>query len=182
MATSKAVARTSQAPRKAPPRGEMVTASIAIDTIPTRQQVADAIRNHSKLYFDGDEAEGSMLPALLENAQRPEDLFSASSLDKLEDHFGEELKILSVDAVRNSDFKDSLGVYLIVTAVSVEGEILHLPVGHSSGLAVLSGLYEMDAFPWVIVFERSEKPTKTGFYPINTTSAQPYEVAGGGTF
>jgi hypothetical protein len=144
--------------------------------------VADAIREHSKLYYDGPEDEGSMLPTMLENAQKPEDLFSADKLDKVEEHYGEELKILSVDGVRNSDFEGSLGIYLVVSAVTVDGEILHLPVGHQSGIAVLAGLHEMNAFPWVLVFERSEKATKSGFFPINTVSAQPFEVPGGGTF
>lgn len=182
MATSKNTpARTSQAPR---PRatGEVVTASIAIDGVPTRAQVADAIRNHSKLYFDGAPQAGSILPSILENATTPEELFSSGELQKVEDHYGEELKILSVDGVMNSDFKESLGIYLIVTAVTPDGEVLHLPVGHQSGLAVLAGLYEMDALPWVVIFERSTKATENGFYPINTLSAQPTTTASGVTF
>lgn len=153
--------------------GEVITASYAVDDIPTAEQVGQALATGSKLYFDGDETTGSILPGILANAESPIDLFDEGTLEAVENHLGETLNILSVDGVRNSDFEGGLGVYLIVTANTIDGEILRLSVGVVDGVAKLSAIHHMGGFPWAVSFERSTKATKSGFYPINMKSRQP---------
>ena len=173
MATSKAVARTSQTPRKK--AGDVVVASYSVDDIPTKAQVIEALASGSKLYFAGDENATSILPGILANAENPLDLFAAGELDAVKNHLGEELTILSVDGVRNSDFEEGLGIYLIVTAATPDGEEIRLAVGSTDGVAKLAALHEMGAFPWKVAFEQSTKPTKNGFFPINLVSRQPQD-------
>lgn len=174
MATSKAVAKTSQAPRR-PARTEVVVASFPIEDVPTKAQVIEAIASGSKLYFDGDETTGSILPGILANAENPLDVFAVGELEKVEDHYGEVLTILSIDGVRNSDFEGGLGIYLVVSAATVEGEVIRLAVGQMDPVAKLAALNEMNAFPWKVAFEQSEKATKGGFHPVNLVSRQPQE-------
>ena len=170
MATSKVPARTSQAPRA---KGEVVVASYTIDDIPTKSQVIEAIASGSKLYFDGDENGSSILPGILAGAENPIDVFAAGELEAVKNHLGEELTIFSVDSVRNSDFDEGLGVYLIVTADTTDGEEIRLAVGSTDGIGKLVALHEMKAFPWKVAFEQASKATKNGFFPINMVSKQP---------
>jgi hypothetical protein len=173
MAT-KALATTAKPARaKRTTSSEVTAVSYAIDDIPTSQQVLDAIETDSKLYFDGDESTTSILPGILGAAEKPIDVFGSGELEKVEDHFGETLNILSLDGVRNSDFEGGLGVYLIVTASTIDGEIIRLGVGNTDAVAKLVKLNEMGAFPWAVSFDLSTKATKRGFFPINLNSRQP---------
>ncbi len=176
MATSKTPARTSQTPRK--PSQNVVVASYAIEDIPTKAQVIEAIAAGEKLYFDGEENTNSILPGILAGAENPLDLFAAGELEKVKDHLGEELTILSVDAVRNSDFEEGIGVYLVVSAATNDGEVIRLAVGTTDGVAKLAAMHEMGAFPWKVVFEQSTKKTKAGFLPVNMLSRQPQDRTG----
>lgn len=175
MTTSKALAHPAPAPKRKTGTAPAVVASFAIEDVPTRAQVIDAIASGSKLYFDGDENANSILPGILATAENPLDVFAAGELEKVEDHYGEILTILSVDAVRNSDFEGGLGIYLVVSAATIEGEVIRLGVGSTDAIGKLVALHEMGAFPWQVSFERSQKATKAGFYPVNLVSRQPVD-------
>ena len=152
----------------------VVAATFSVDTIPTRSQVIDAIASGSKLYFDGDESgTNTILPGILSAAESPLDVFAGGELEKVEDHYGEILTVLSIDGVRNSDFEGGLGIYLIVSAATIEGEVIRLGVGSTDAIGKLVALNDLGAFPWKISFERSTKATKAGFFPVNLVNRQP---------
>lgn len=186
MATSKrggtrVPARTSQAPRRAPaPKPEVVEeAALVIFATPTIAQVQAAIASRTRLFFDGDAGSESILAGVLGKATDGFDLFAESTLEKVEDHLGELLTVTSIDAVRNSDYEGGLGVYLICTFVSADGEEIRMAIGQTDPLAKIVALAELGQLPWAVEFARSERATKGGFYPINLLSRQ---LKGGGSF
>ncbi len=175
MATKKqgtSLARTTAAPARRAKTSEVVEVAEVIYDVPTINQVKEAIQNRSKLFFDGDESGDSILIGTLAKAKDGFDLFAESELEKVEDHLGETLTITAVNAVRNSEFEGGLGVYLIVTAVDVDGGEFRLAVGQTDPIAKIVSLSEMGQLPWAVCFERSSKPTRAGFYPINLLSRQ----------
>jgi hypothetical protein len=184
MAASKALAPVKKAQARPPAKrvstGDVVEeAAITIYDIPSSELVVQALNDHTKLFFDGDTSGDSFLASVIDGAQSADDLFAESELDAVENHLGETLTIQSVDGVRNSDFEGGLGVYLIVTATTLDGELLRLAVGQGDPLAKIVKLHELDALPYPVAFERSEKPTKRGFYPINLLGRK---TKSGGTF
>ena len=179
--TSKTLVATPEPSRKAPravkkpvnvqrAMAKPIDAAISIYEIPSSEMVVEALTNRQKLYFDGDVSGDSYLADTINNAESGDDLFAASELDAVEDHLDETLTIRSIVGVRNSDFEGGLGVYLIVEAVTLDGEALRLAVGQSDPLAKIVKLHELEQLPWPVAFERSKKPTKSGFYPINLLS------------
>ena len=169
------MATRSTTPAKRASTPAVVTASLAIEAVPTKAQVIEALASGSKLYFDGDENTDSILPGILASAESPLDVFAVGELEKVEDHYGEVLTALSIDAVRNSDFEGGLGVYLVVSFATVEGEVIRMAVGQTDPLAKLAALNDMGAFPWKVSFEVSEKATKAGLHPVNLVSRQPQD-------
>ena len=175
MATSNKLATTKAVPRRAPAvvveQGELV-----ITGIPSVEQVKEALTSGSKFYLDDDgSAEtGSFLNSVLERAATPEALFAESELVNLKEHLGEAFVLQGIDAIRPSDFVEEggLGVYLIVSAVDSEGELVKLAVGARDPFAKIVALHQMDAFPWRVSFEKAEKATKRGYFPINLVNRQ----------
>jgi hypothetical protein len=170
------VAKKTTGARKAPPRNRQAVevASRLIEGVPSGALIAQAISLGEKLYVDTDSEESgpSIIPALIANAQKPEDLFGGSDLEKVENHYGETLRVLGINGVNNSDFKDGLGIYLVLTVATTDGETFALGVGSADAVAKLCALNDMDAFPYDVAFVLSEKPTKRGFYPVNMVSRQ----------
>lgn len=181
MATSKAMATTKKAaPRRAPAvieQGEYV-----ISGIPTVEQVKEVLTSGSKFYLDDDgSAEtGSFLNSVLDRAQTPEALFAESELLSVKEHLGEVFVLEGIDAIRPSDFNEEggLGVYLIVSAVDSDGEVVKLSIGARDPFAKVVALHEMGAFPWRVSFEKAEKATKRGFFPVNLVNRQATSKSG----
>lgn len=158
-------------PAKRVSTGDVVEeAAITIYDIPTSELVVTALNEHTKLYFDGDVSGDSYLADTISAAESGDDLFAASELEKVDDYLGDTLTIQQIVGVRNSDFEGGLGVYLIVEATTLDGELLRLAVGQSDPLAKIVKLHELGALPFPVAFERSSKATKSGFYPINLLS------------
>lgn len=156
---------------------EVVDVAIEVAGIPTTQEVVAALTTGSKLYVAGDDTATSILPGILAGAEKAVDVFGGGELEKLEDHLGEKLTVLSVDGARNSDFEGGLGIYLIVSAADPNGEVIQLSVGTQDGVGKLVKLHELHAFPWTVRFERATKATKGGFYPINMVNAEPAKAS-----
>ena len=55
----------------------------------------------------------------------------------------------------------------------------HLVFGRWQTHRQLLKLHELNAFPWRVTFEKSEKATKGGFFPINLVSRQALDKSGG---
>lgn len=169
---TKALATTKKATTKAP-RGEVVTADYVISGVPSLEQYLECVREGSKFFLEDEGEIGSFLAETLERAKTTADLFGGSEeLLKVEENLGTVFTLLGIDAVRKSDFSDGMGIYLIVSATDPEGELVKLAVGNQSGIGVILGISENDDFPWKVAFERSQKATKKGFYPINIVSRQ----------
>lgn len=194
MAVSKALAKrapakkaTRQAAAKKPTASRapavIAEADYTITEIPTVEQVKTALAEGVKFYFDGESDTGSFLATTLERASTPDDLFAESELVKIKEHLGETFDLMGIDAVRNSDFNEEggLGIYLIVSAVDSEGELVKLGVGQVDPLGKIVALHEMNAFPWRVSFEKSEKQTKRGFFPINLVNRQARTKSGAKT-
>lgn len=157
-------------------------ASLVLYDIPTSAQVAEAIRSGSKLFVEGESDGSSILVDTLDNATTGEDVFAENELLSVKEHYGETFVVQRIVSVRNSDFDEAggLGIYLIVEATTVNGELVKLAVGAKDPIGKLVKLHELGAFPWAVVFERSTKATKAGFYPVNMFSRQ--GVNGGAPF
>ena len=147
-------------------------ATLEIYDIPTAADISSAIKGGYKLYYDGVTSEGSLLADQMDRSSTPEELFAESELEKLDDHLGELFTILSIDAVRNSDFEGGLGIYLIVSAADEDGTVIKLSIGAGDPLGKIVKLHEMGALPWAVSFERSARETKAGFHPINVVNRQ----------
>jgi len=168
MATTKALATTKRAPTKAAPavieEGEYV-----ISGVPSLAQVKEVLESGSKFYLDDTSSDtGSFLASTLA-ADTPEGLFAESELLSTKDHLGEVFVIEGIDAVRPSDYDEpgGLGVYLVVSAIDSDGELVKLSVGSKDAFAKIVALSEMGSLPWRVSFEKAEKATKRGFFPIN---------------
>ena len=173
MATRKTPAKVST---RKPSTTVALAATYTIDAVPSKSQVIDAIASGSKLFFEGDESGAStILPGILSAADNPLDVFAGGELEKVEDHYGEILTVLSIDGVRNSDFEGGLGIYLVVSAATIEGEVIRMGVGSTDAIGKLVTLNDLGAFPWKVSFERATKATKAGFFPVNLVNRQPAE-------
>ena len=161
--------------------GVIEEASYVISSIPTVAEFTQALRGGGKLFVDEDATEtGSFLAEALDRAESGADVFSAGGgLLHVKEHLGEVFTILGIDAVRNSDFEGGVGVYLIVSAIDSEGELVKLDIGQTDPMGKLLKLHELNAFPWRVTFEKSEKATKGGFFPINLVSRQALDKSGG---
>ena len=177
MAT-KALATTKKAPPRAP-KGEVVQADYVVTGVPTLSEFTQAVSEGVKIMFEGSEQTDNFLADTLSNANTTVDLFGgASELLKVEEVLGTVLTLTGIDAVRNSDFADGMGIYLIVSAVSPDGEEVKLAVGNKSGIGVILGINETNDFPWQVSFERASKATKNGFFPINIVNRQALDKNG----
>lgn len=178
---SKALQTTKAPAKRATSSGVIEEASYVISSIPTVAEFTQALREGGKLFVDEDATEtGSFLAEALDRAESGADVFSAGGeLLHVKEHLGEVFTILGIDAVRNSDFEGGVGVYLIVSAIDSEGELVKLDVGQTDPMGRLLKLYELNAFPWRVAFEKSEKATKGGFFPINLVSRQALDKSGG---
>lgn len=171
---SAVLATTTQEPRLPGVAPEPVEGAVVIYDLPTVAEVRDAIKHRTKLFYDGETDSESILAQTLGKASTPDALFAESELGKVEDHLGETLTITELAGVRNSSFEGGLGVYLIAVAITQDGEELRLAVGQSDPVGKLIALHEMGALPFAVAFERSERPTRSGFYPINLLDRQPF--------
>lgn len=174
MATTKALATTKRSPAQAPAiieEGEYV-----ISGVPSLAQVKQVLESGSKFYLDDTSSgdTGSFLASTLGRADTPEGLFAESELLSTKDHLGEVFIIEGIDAVRPSDYDEpgSLGVYLVVSAIDSDGELVKLSVGSKDAFAKIIALSEMGSLPWRVSFEKAEKATKRGFFPINLVNRQ----------
>lgn len=161
--------------RAAPPRPSSGTMAVSrvLNGVPTAAQVAAAIAAGEKLYVDEETGEGvSIIPALIANASKPEDLFGGSELEQVKNHLGETLRVLGINNVNNSDFEDGLGIYIVCTVVNNNGETFALGVGAADAVAKICALNDMGAFPYDVAFVEADKKTKRGFTPINLESRQ----------
>ena len=152
-------------------------AQIVLDAIPTIDQVAQALEEKSKFFVEEDEsgAGESMLLSKLRNAKNADDLAKESDLLSVSDVLGTTLLILSVDAVRNSDFAEStFGVYLVVTATTDDGELVKLGVGSAEPFAYIVAWREWGDLPRWVRFDKADKATKGGFFPVNVTDVGPF--------
>lgn len=173
---SKAIAVKKQPARRASPArkpAEMIDqAEIVLEAIPTIDQVVQALEERSKFFVaESDEGAGeSMLLSKLRNARGADDLNTESELSSVTDMLGQNLLIQSVDAVRNSEFKEStFGVYLVVTAINEDGELVKLGVGAAEPFATIVAWREWGNLPRWIRFDKAEEKTKGGFFPVNVT-------------
>ena len=179
MTASKALATTKKAPARAKPTGEVVVADYVISGVPSLEQFKEAVREGAKFYLEDEGETGSFLAETLDRAETTADLFGGDSeLLKVEQNLGTVFTLLGIDAVRRSDFADGMGIYLVVSATDPDGELIKLAIGNQSGIGVILGIAENGDFPWKVSFERSQKATKRGFYPINILNRQTLDKTG----
>jgi len=176
-----AVKKTAGRPRKAATKKpgtaitkRKATPSVIVTGIPTSQQVAEAIASGEKLYVDVDDTErgASILPGIIEHAEKAEDLFGTAELAAVKNHLDETLRVLGIASVNNSDFAEGLGIYIVITVVDTNGEVFNLGVGAADPMAKLLKLNELGAFPYDVAFVQAEKATRAGFRPINLETRQ----------
>lgn len=150
----------------------VVTASTVVEGIPSSELVISAISIGGKLFYEGDDEGVNVLASTLSGVTSREELLaatSASELDKVTDHLDEDLVLLGIDGIRNSDYTEEggLGVYYVVSATGRGGSRLKLAVGQADPFAKITVCHEVGGFPWRVRFTRSTKPTRRGFYPVN---------------
>ena len=136
---SKALQTTKAPAKRATSSGVIEEASYVISSIPTVAEFTQALRGGGKLFVDEDATEtGSFLAEALDRAESGADVFSAGGgLLHVKEHLGEVFTILGIDAVRNSDFEGGVGVYLIVSAIDSEGELVKLDIGQTDPMGKL---------------------------------------------
>jgi hypothetical protein len=175
MAPSKALAKQGPVPAKKK-SADIEQAAIVLDTIPTIEQVTQALEEKSKFFVEeNDEGGESILLSKLRDAKNADDLAKESDLLSVSDVLGTNLLVQTVDAVRNSDFAEStFGVYLVVTATTDDGELIKLGVGSAEPFAYIVAWREWGDLPRWVRFDKADKATKGGFFPVNVTDGGPF--------
>jgi hypothetical protein len=165
-------------------KGAVATqADLVIIDIPTIAEVTDAIEQGYKLHFDG-ETQDNVLLSTLKGASSRADLAAASSggLLKMIDHLGEKIRVTGIDGVNNADPGNdgagTLGVYLVASIVTRDGEVAKMAVGAKQPFAYIVALNEWGELPCDLSFEKATKPTKNGFFPINAIVYDPDKYDG----
>jgi hypothetical protein len=134
-----------------------------------------AIRNGLKLWVDQSEgSEADFLERTLTgDATSEESIVGGVGLTKLEDLLGIPLRITGYHGMRNvapQYLENSLlGVYVIIELTDRDGQVHTTSVGSADAVGKIVKLDEANKIPQggAVIFERSEKPTKSGFHPIN---------------
>lgn len=134
-------------------------------TFPTATQVANALATGTKFFVDSETGGGSELAARVANAETAADVFGESELTNMTDVLGTTFK-MDVVGIRGSEF-EGLGFFLIVECVDGNGEVKTVAVGATDPITKLLKLKELGALPRSLAFEKSTKPTKSGYYPVN---------------
>ena len=152
-------------------------ADLDISGIPTLEEVSGAIQGGYKLHVDSDGQGDSVLLGALKNAKSKADLAAISSgdLEKMADHLGEWLTVTAIDGVNNADPGNdgpgTLGVYLVVSATTPDGEAIKMAIGAKQPFSYLVALNEWGELPARVMFEKAKRATKAGFFPINCVVA-----------
>lgn len=164
----------------------IVQAAVDITELPSTEMVIEAIREGTQFHFAGENDGSSVLASTLERfvnkgeSASLSDLAESSELDATKDHLDEWLTILSIDGINNADPANAgpgtLGVYLVVSYATRDGEIRKMAVGAKSPFGYIVALNEADLLPAVIRFVKAERPTKSGFYPINVEVSETGDV------
>jgi hypothetical protein len=161
-----------------PQSGDIVVKGIASASV-----ALDALSSGARLFVDDDDtSQADMLRRVL-SANTNEEIFAGlPGLDNVTSHLGESLTITKVTGLRNSDYPEAvLGVFLIVEAVGVEGDVFALAIGSADGIVKFLQANDKGTFPMVVKFSQSTRPTKNGFYPVNVEFIGDTE-RGGSTF
>lgn len=142
----------------------------------TSQDLLYAIRNGLKLWVEESTAtEAEFLERTLTSDATTDEgiLGGGPGLEKLEDLLNVRVKITGYQGMRNvaPQYLDNslLGVYVIVDLTDADGVVHTVSIGSSDNIGKIVKMVEADAIPQsgATVFEKSEKATKSGFYPIN---------------
>lgn len=101
-------------------------------------------------------------------------IMEAGSVDSLDDPWrtrdmeklaGERITVYDLHKLP-SDFKDGLGVYLVVHAVRAEtGEDVTVTTGSVSVVAQLVRAWAMGALPITVIPRIADRPSRNGYYP-----------------
>ncbi len=148
--------------------------TLAVTGLPSLAMVKQALATGSRIWVEASEGESVLLAELEHFAETrsTDDLFTEGGLEKVKDHLGETLVIEAIEGVNNSDFAEGLGIYLVVRAVTADGEVIRLGVGAKNPVAKIIALAEDAKLPFAVAFEQSDKPTKDGYYPLHLRSRQ----------
>lgn len=141
------------------------TSGGALDVLPAAlvQQFSEMATMVPDTESDGG---ASLLESIL-NAVSVEDLDKPFA-EKDQDHLIGMDQVVESISKSGSDFADGLGVFLVVKAVVEDtAETITWTTGSMSVVAQLVRAYALDAFPLRCKLRRSDKPTKSGFYPLN---------------
>jgi hypothetical protein len=103
-----------------------------------------------------------------------EQIASASSVEDIDNPWnarGAEAyndKVITITDVtrKDSDFRDGMGLYLLLDIIDVEsGEVTKITSGSTSLVAQVIRLYTLDLLPYTCVVRVATKATKNGYYP-----------------
>ncbi len=150
-------------------------AVLAFSGLPRLEIIKQALATGSRLWVEEGVDGASVLLGELNRfaaSQATDDLFSEGGLEKVGDHFGETLLLEAIEGVNNSDFEGGIGIYLVVRAVTSDGEVIRLGVGAANPVAKIIALSEAGRLPFAAAFEKSDKPSNAGYYPIHLRSRQ----------
>lgn len=146
-----------------------VSTELVISNLPSTADIDHAIRHGLKLSIDNEGVGEAAIVARVANATSVEDVFGGGSLTAINDILGTSLRIDAIESVRPSDYasESGLGIYLVVKAVDVDGEVHTLAVGSTDAIVKLVKLAELGALPRWVAFEKATKATKSGYFPVN---------------
>lgn len=149
--------------------------TLAVSGLPSLEVIKQALATGARLWVEESVDGASVLLSELDRFsanQSTDELFSEGGLEKVGDHLGETLSLEAIEGVNNSDFEGGIGIYLVVRAVTTDGKIIRLGVGAANPVAKIVALSEAGKLPFAVAFEKSDKPSKAGYYPIHLRSRQ----------
>lgn len=155
---------------------DLVSTSSGVGILPA-SAIRDAVKNGTKLRVNLDNADiaAAMLDRKL-SATTIEELDSSGELDDIDDIYGQAVQVNGV-GFRNSDEAyasgaGSLGVYVVLSVVTLAGEMLTVATGAVDVVVTACKIAELDKLGTWWIIAKSERETAAGYKPVNMTPAK----------
>jgi len=161
---------TSKKPSTSP---ALISGEIVVQNLPSSDTLRHAVATGQRLFIEQPAQELDIVNRVA-TASSVADVFGGATLTSVKDILGTSIKVLEIESIRPSDFADNggLGCYLVIRAVDPDGQVISVSVGSVDGMIKLLRLHELGAFPRWVAFDKAQRPTRSGHYPINLVDRQ----------
>jgi len=147
-----------------PAQAVVITPGRAVTGRPTADIIAQAAQLVSVIPLGGEDASWSIVDQIM-HAQSPADMEKIWSSGSFSDWLGRSIIVTDIHR-GESDFKDGLGFFLILSCVDADtGEEFTVTTGSLNVVVQLAWAYTNMSLPFSCTPRQSDRPTADGYYP-----------------